>query len=154
MSHHGHLQRLVHVWEKSPVYFITTGVAGRRPLLAGNGVHAILHTEWSGMRERHGWEVGRYVVMPDHVHFFVAPMLAETKPLSNAIGKWKEWTAKRIKATGGVAAPIWQPAFFDHLLRSKESREAKWNYVCENPVRAGLVRRVEDWPYAGSIDFE
>ena len=41
--------------------------------------------------------------------------------------------------------------FFDHLLRSEESYAQKWDYVRENPVRAQLVERVEDWPYAGEL---
>jgi hypothetical protein len=70
------------------------------------------------------------------------------------VGKWKEWTAKRILREIGGVAPAWQPEFFDHLLRSNESKREKWTYVRENPVRAGLVIVAEDWPYAGSIDFE
>ncbi len=45
----------------------------------------------------------------------------------------------------------WQPGFFDHLLRNDESYGEKWNYVRDNPVRAGLVKLAEDWPYAGEI---
>jgi hypothetical protein len=47
---------------------------------------------------------------------------------------------------------FWQREFFDHLLRTPESYERKWRYVLENPVRAGLVVKSEDWPYAGEID--
>ena len=46
---------------------------------------------------------------------------------------------------------LWQRRFFDHVLRSDESYAQKWNYVRENPVRAGLVAKAEDWPYAGEI---
>ena len=48
-------------------------------------------------------------------------------------------------------APHWQKGFFDHVLRSEESYEQKWRYVRENPVRAGLVYKAEDWPYAGDV---
>ena len=50
-----------------------------------------------------------------------------------------------------ASATLWQPGFFDHLLRTAESYEQKWHYVRENPVRTGLVIRVEDWPYQGEI---
>jgi len=50
-----------------------------------------------------------------------------------------------------VSRPLWQRGFFDHLLRSEESYGQKWNYVRENPVRAGLAQNPEDWPYAGEI---
>ena len=153
MSEQRHLRRLTSAWQKQPIYFVTTCVAGRRPLLAKPDIHAILLEEWSGLRGRHGWTVGRYVVMPDHVHFFATPMPPEGTPLNQVVAKWKEWTAKRIlKVTGGTA-PFWQPEFFDHLLRSEESLAEKWTYVRENPVRAGLCTQAEDWPYAGSVDF-
>jgi putative transposase len=47
---------------------------------------------------------------------------------------------------------IWQKEFFDDVLRSSESYSQKWDYVRENPVRAGLVARVEDWPWQGEIE--
>ena len=40
------------------------------------------------------------------------------------------------------------------LVRSAEFRAEKWAYVRENPVRAGLVIRAEDWPFAGAVDFD
>ncbi len=121
--------------------------------MATPAIHAILREEWSGLHERHDWAVGRYVVMPDHVHFFATPLPSENKPLNYVIGKWKEWTAKRILKSTNQPAPLWQPEFFDHLLRSEESLAEKWAYVRENPVRAGLCTQAEDWPYAGSVDF-
>ncbi len=149
-----HLRRLDNVWLKQPRYFITTCVAHRRPLLASEPVHAILREEWKGLRERHGWMCGAYVIMPDHVHVFVTPIQSEAKPLSGVMAKWKEWTAKRILKLTDTQAPLWQPEFFDHVVRSEAAVSEKWNYVRENPVRAGLVTRAEDWPFAGHIDFE
>ena len=64
---------------------------------------------------------------------------------------FKQWTAKGILQATGLALPFWQKEFFDHVLRSDESYESKWDYVRENPVRAGLVSRADDWPYAGEI---
>jgi hypothetical protein len=43
--------------------------------------------------------------------------------------------------------------FFDHVLRSDESYLEKWNYVRENPVRAGLAKSAEQWPYQGEIVY-
>ena len=50
-----------------------------------------------------------------------------------------------------VTPPIWQAEFFDRVLRTHESYNGKWRYVIDNPVRAGLVREAEAWPYAGEI---
>jgi REP element-mobilizing transposase RayT len=151
---HRHLKRLSGVWIKQPVYFVTTCVAERRALLANETIHAIFQDEWHGLAARHGWAIGRYVIMPDHVHFFATPSPATPCTLSIVVGKWKEWTAKRVLSELGARPPLWQAEFFDHVLRSNESKSEKWIYVRENPVRAALVTKAEDWPYAGSIDFE
>jgi len=92
--------------------------------------------------------------MPDHVHFFVSPVSTGKKSLSAVIGKWKEWSAKRILKSLDSGGPLWQPEFFDHLMRSEDSRSEKWDYVRQNPVRAGLAASADQWPYAGFIDFE
>jgi REP element-mobilizing transposase RayT len=113
----------------------------------------ILRDEWSAAESRHGWQVGRFVIMPDHVHFFAVP--TETaRPLGQFVGRWKEWTAKAIIRAFALTPPLWQHRFFDHVLRSMESYAEKWEYVRQNPVRAGLVERVEDWPYAGHVHFD
>lgn len=97
--------------------------------------------------------MGAYVVMPDHVHFFVRAENDEnTKTLSSFIGAWKEWTSKRIKRASGLAGSLWQAEFFDHVLRSGESYSEKWNYVRENPVREGLVTKADDWEFSGVLE--
>jgi hypothetical protein len=48
---------------------------------------------------------------------------------------------------------VWQEGFFDHLLRTDESYSQKWNYVRENPVRAGLVKSAAEWTYQGEIVY-
>ena len=59
---------------------------------------------------------------------------------------------KRSLSAGiGGDPPYWQPGYFDHVLRHGESYSQKWRYVCENPVRAGLVEQAVDWPYQGEI---
>jgi REP element-mobilizing transposase RayT len=135
-----------------PVYFVTICVADCRPLLANPETFTVLHSEWSVAPTHYGWSVGRFVVMPDHVHFFCAcEETQSSKPLSAFVGGFKQWTAKAILRRLARPAPLWQREFFDHLLRSDESYASKWEYVRENPVRAGLARAAEDWPYAGEI---
>ena len=153
VNQHRHLKRLDRIWIEQPVYFITTCVAGRRALLANQTVHAVLREEWQGLFSRHDWAVGPYVIMPDHVHFFLAAPRASSRPLSVVVGKWKERTAKRVLCELGERPPLWPAEFFDHVLRSEESKSEKWVYIRENPVRAGLMATPEAWPYAGSIDF-
>jgi REP element-mobilizing transposase RayT len=48
----------------------------------------------------------------------------------------------------------WQDGFHDHKFRTPESEARKWEYVCLNPVRAGLVKRPEEWPFGGEIFYD
>jgi putative transposase len=148
-----HLQRLAQVWSKHPVYFITTCSHARRKILADEKVATVLREEWQAAPARHGWHIGRYVIMPDHVHFFAT---AETgaRSLSVFMAKWKEWTAKRCLPVLNLESPLWQIRFFDHLLRTPESHAEKWEYIRNNPVRAGLVKQPDDCPFQGFIHFE
>ena len=68
---------------------------------------------------------------------------AEGGPVKNSLSK----TLRVCK----ISSPHWQKTFFDHVLRNSESYAEKWNYVLENPARAGLVDRAEGWPFQGEI---
>ncbi|NNJ70565.1 MAG: hypothetical protein HKP10_04670 [Kiritimatiellales bacterium] len=147
-----HLKRLGMIYKSHPRYFITVCTHNRRELLAQPNVHEILQKHWGKSLELYGWAVGSYVIMPDHVHFFCVDAESKTT-LSRLIGAWKQWSAKEICPLLGLEAPIWQKEFFDHLLRSDESYSEKWEYVRQNPVRAGLVENARDWEYAGHIHY-
>ena len=156
-----HLRRLREVYLHRRIYFITTTTHLRQPFLTYDHVPEILIEEWQSANAQHGWMVGKYVVMPDHVHFFCADAEGR-RTLSEFIGKWKEWTAKRVlrgtvRSLEGTDIPddsarFWQAEFFDRLLRSRESYSAKWDYVCRNPVRAGLVQHPDEWPWQGEVN--
>jgi REP element-mobilizing transposase RayT len=80
--------------------------------------------------------------MPDHLHLFVCGphdfVLGHcVKGLKRCISNAPTKSPRRLR---------WQPGFFDHLLRNDESYGGKWNYVRDNPVRAGLVSNADDWP--------
>jgi REP element-mobilizing transposase RayT len=90
-----------------------------------------------------GTALGRYVIMPDHIHLFVCGSV------DFELSRWVAGLKRALSKTLCVSGQFWQPTFFDHVLRSEESYCEKWEYVCENPVRAGLVKESNDWPYQG-----
>jgi putative transposase len=92
------------------------------------------------------WKVIAAVLMPDHVHLLIAPVEREAAA-GNAAAAIKRFVRQRLEARWQ-----WQPGSFDRLLRSDESAEQKWQYIRENPVRAGLVEKCQDWPY--HVGFE
>ena len=98
-------------------------------------------------REDFGIAVGRYAIMPDHLHFFV---------LGNDdfnVAQWVNGLKRAISVSLGATKkrPLWQSGFFDHVLRNDESYGEKFKYVRENPIRAGLIQRADDWPYQGEF---
>jgi putative transposase len=84
------------------------------------------------------WSVRLMLLMPDHLHVLVDfPFWGD---MSRIVGDWRRYLSKRLGIT-------FQRNFFDHRLRRDESHHEKWKYIKMNPVRAGLVKNPEDWPY-------
>ena len=106
-------------------------------------MHQVLREVWS---ESSLWQVGRYILMPDHIHFFVAAT-SDTIDYENWCRYWKSLFTKRHRE------PLhrWQESHCDTRMRSQRQYEDKWEYVRCNPVRAGLVAHAEDWPYQGTL---
>jgi REP-associated tyrosine transposase len=142
------LKRLEIIYQRSPIYFVTACTAKRRKLLANAAIHETFKA-FAGSGESCGAWVGAYVLMPDHLHLFVA-LDDEQLSLSEWIKSLKGTLSTKLRANGGTP-PYWQKGFFDHVLRSGDSYSEKWSYVRENPVRAGFVMEWEQWPYVGEI---
>jgi REP element-mobilizing transposase RayT len=88
------------------------------------------------------------VVMPDHVHLLLAPLRDADGwpfPLVDILQCLKGATAHRINRLLYRAGPVWEEESFDHVLRSDESLRDKCEYLRQNPVRAGLVEKPEDY---------
>jgi REP element-mobilizing transposase RayT len=130
-----------------PVWFVTFNTMARTPWLACAPVHEAFIRFAHRAHQEHGISVGRYVLMPDHAHLFVTGC---DVPLGKWVGMLKLMLAKARpdRKCGGTD---WQEGFFDHLLRNSESYAQKWDYVRNNPVRAGLIGRWEQWPWQGKI---
>ncbi len=142
--------RLEKVFSKHrPFYFVTFNTLDRLPILAHEEIHDALRSFCTRAREEHDIAVGRYILMPDHVHLFVA-LPPEGITLSNWVQSLRSVIGKTLLRLGHQK-PHWQEGFFDHLLRSSESYSEKWSYVRMNAVRAGLCKRPEDWTYQGEI---
>jgi putative transposase len=132
-----------------PFYFVTFNVHARRGILANAEVHNRFQVFCERAEKEHRVAVGRYVIMPDHVHLFVF-MPPEGILLAKWIEALRTVIGKQLLRLG-EQKPHWQEGFFDHVLRSAESYAQKWEYVRMNPVRAGLCKNPEDWQYQGEI---
>ncbi len=133
-----------HVDGRPDILFVTVCTWERQGVLLGRAEHAALVSAWS---QATAWLVGRYVVMPDHVHFFCEPQ--SEHDFDNWMAYWKRLSTK---AWPRVVSPrIWEYDGWDTQIRSASDYDDKWRYVLENPVRKGLVARHEDWPYSGEV---
>ena len=147
--------RLDRIFSRAPLYFITFCTRDRQKNDDLHRLAAVFRDYCTRAAGKHNIAVGRYVIMPDHIHFFV-----RGNPdflLSSWVGGLKRaMSVVGLNQSHATRLPLqrkslWQPGFFDHLLRNDESYAQKWGYVRENPVRAGLVAEWHEWPYQGEI---
>ena len=103
-------------------------------LLQGNGMKFRLHA---------------LVVMPDHVHLALSALADDQGPfgMPEIMQGIKGASAHRVNRIMQRKGPVWQEESFDHVPRSYESLEVEVEYIRQNPVRAGLVERAEDYPW-------
>ena len=129
------------------ILFVTVVANNRQSVLADGKVQSLLLDMWWRVR---GWIVGRYMIMPDHIHFFCAPT-DYPPPDSHAwMACWKRMVSNRFPCPH--ALPLWQRDCWDTQLRCGESYAAKWEYVRANPVRKGLVDNPDSWPFQGELN--
>ncbi len=115
----------------------------KRAWLDNELIHQILLDVW---RQADAWLVGRYVVMPDHVHYFAWATESGIE-LDNWVRYWKSQFSRAHRQE----QLRMQAGHWDRRMRSESHYEEKWNYVFENPVRAGLVTDPLDWPFHGVL---
>lgn len=133
------------------VYHLRFTTRGRRPLLRDFRA-ARLATRMLARVCARG--LGRslcHVVMPDHVHWLVQ---LHADSLADLVRPAKSLSAMAINRHLGRTGAVWQASYFDRALRPSEPLVAIARYILRNPVRAGLVSRIGDWPHWDAIWLE
>jgi REP-associated tyrosine transposase len=147
-------------WRKHPIHlppgerhnrvvvvFVTAWTVKRRAILASPRIHQTIVNAWRGAST---WLVRRYVVMPDHIHFFCAPNGNDIPSVERWMRYWKSIVTKGIGAKGG---DVWQRDHWDRQLRFAEGYGDKWEYVRRNPVRHGYCDDPDERPYQGELNI-
>jgi putative transposase len=132
---------------RSIIVFVTVCSRDKRPLFAKPHIHEILRTAWT---KANTWRIGRYVVMPDHIHLFCGPGQIDYPSLARWVQYWKSIVSRCWPRP--EEHPIWQKSHWDTQLRRGENYTEKWEYVRRNPVRAGLCETPEDWRFQGEMN--
>jgi REP element-mobilizing transposase RayT len=95
----------------------------------------------------HYFDLHAFTVMPNHVHVLLLPRVDPSKLLQSV--KW--FSAREAnKRLGRTGEPFWQGKSYDHWVRNELEFERIRRYIEENPVRAGLVARAEDYPWSSA----
>ncbi len=131
------------------LHFITFSCYRRQPLLGSERRRDLFLNVLEHVRQRYGWVVLGYVVMPEHVHLLVSE--PPQRRLSTAIQALKLGFARRVLAEqrrlGSDSRPgrVWQERYYDFNVCTAKKRVEKLRYLHRNPVRRGLVQAPEEW---------
>ena len=129
---------------KNHIYHITTRTYAREPLFDNfeTGrlvVKHIIHEEKAGHIKTLA-----FVIMPDHLHWLM--QLITDRPMSVAVNNVKSFSARRINQQRNQTGQVWQKGFYDRALRREEDVVEVARYIIANPLRAGIVRQIGDYP--------
>jgi REP element-mobilizing transposase RayT len=88
-----------------------------------------------------------WVIMPNHLHVAVEFWRV---PMGKVVKAWKGYTGKEANKRLGVVGIFWAKDYFDRYIRDGDHLRRVKHYIEANPVKAGLVRRAEDWPWSSA----
>jgi len=134
-------------WElQGSTYFITARVAPE----VGEPFHdvQVATTMISSLLHDHNkkYLIYAYVVMPDHLHIIMKPLSGNR--LAKIMQGIKGSSAYAMNKQLERAGRFWQAENFDHLICDDSNLREKWEYIKENPVKAKLVSKAEDYPFS------
>src|SRR5438132_2561145 len=157
LSKYRYRRRLPHLQKADAAMFVTFCTGGHlalpeeaRDLVLEHCLRegGILTFAGEGARATPRIRLPAAVVMPDHVHLLLSPLRDENGrpfPLPDILQCLKGTTAHRINRLLHTSGPVWEEESFGHVLRSDERLKEKCEYIRQNPVKAGLMQKPEDY---------
>jgi len=135
-------RNLPHLQTPQATYFVTFRCRGRLTL-TGRARDIVLSAirHWDGQRI----ELDAAVVMPDHAHAVFRVL--DGSDLSAILHSIKSFSASAVNRLAHTSCNLWLDESFDHIIRHLQEWEEKVAYVRENPVKRGLVKHWEDYPW-------
>jgi len=145
-----HVSRLRRLVLSDRFFFVTCRLLPPRRLLgeAEFGCHARVIAQ---RRAEHGFLLTAWVLLPDHWHAIFIPKFPLT--IARVMESIKVSSTHRINAGWRESGILWQPRYFDRALRTVKEYYEKVDYIHQNPVRAGLVERAEEWPWSSAREY-
>ncbi|MHB8502206.1 MAG: REP-associated tyrosine transposase [Candidatus Acidiferrales bacterium] len=132
------------------IYFLTLCTDERHAAFANQSVGHWVLTRLLGACTKHDFAVHAYCAMPDHLHI-LAGALAANGELVRFVSAFKQETGFAYQKR--FHRRLWQPRYYDHILRKAEESERVAWYIWLNPVRKGLCRAPQEYALSGSFTF-
>lgn len=127
------------------IYLITVCCKNKEKIfLDCNAARALSLTLNSVLKDKQS-KILAWVVMPDHMH--LALHLAEDEVLGKTMNRINSCSAIAVNKALNRHSQLWQGAYHDHALRDEEHLFTAIRYLISNPIRAGLVEKLGDYPY-------
>jgi putative transposase len=148
-SHHADALRRGRCSHPGHVYLLTFTTRGRWRAFDDWDLACAVSRTLSG---REAWLDSRllcWVLMPDHWHGLL--QLGVTESLSRSVGRARATATRACGRTLGRPLALWQRDFHDHALRRDEDLRSTARYIIANPLRAGLVDRIGDYPFWDAV---
>lgn len=127
------------------IYHITTTTEGRLPLFRDFTMARLVIAEMRRLQEQNLLDSLAWVLMPDHLHWLL--QLNGPLALSTLVKVLKGRTARQLGFLLPNSRSIWQKGFHDHAIRREEDLRKIARYIVANPLRAGLVERIGEYPF-------
>jgi putative transposase len=131
-------------------YSLTFCTDGRRPRFTSEDRVELVRLQIVHVAQREEFEVIAYCFMPDHLHLLVHGQ-NQTSDLKRFVARAKQFSGYYYAQTFGER--LWQRYGYERVVRDSEPTNIVVKYLLENPLRARLVARVQDYPYFGSSNY-
>lgn len=130
-------------------YLVTTTTRDRRPRFIDHDVARVASRTLCRVVDESGFDALAWVLMPDQLQ--VLGVLESAQSLAAGIARIKAAIEREVNRHCGTSGDVWAHAFEDHALRSEDSLIAAARCIIAHPVRAGLARSVQDYPYWNTV---
>lgn len=126
-------------------YLITTTTQNREPLFTHFPAACAVARCFEDAALLRSSRMLAWVLMPDHAHWLL--QLGDVERLGDVVGRLKSASSRHANQRLNRTGPLWAKAFHDHALRKEQDLQAAARYLVANPLRAGLVKRIGDYPF-------
>jgi putative transposase len=146
-------KNLKRIFGRGDLHFLTFSCYQRLPRLGTPQARTAFVKQLGQIRDRHGFLLVGYVVMPEHIHMLISE--APTLDPSSVMMVLKSNLALALNtSTGSIATPFWENRFYDFNVYSAYKRREKLDYMHMNPIKRGLVRNPRFWPWSSFLNYE